>query len=124
MKNRWKPWSVFFLMVVMTFLLTSCGTGEIRNKWYMVNDDDFWMEIDGSTIDFYSVHTDEKVAEANVNISDDKIVVSNLNKIDSGAFTLHEDTYTYIINGEELALTNSSGNKEVFSTDIKYKHDH
>lgn len=116
---------VVMLSLALVMLLCACGggSGGIQSKWYMMNDDDFWMEIGGSSIQFYSVHTDELVATADASISGNEIVVSNVAKLTKGARSLPEGTFSYQVDGDKLTLS-LGGSEETFSTDISYKRDH
>ncbi len=112
------------IITIMALMLSACGTSGIKSKWYMVNDDDYWMDIGDSEIRFYSVHTDELVAKADVSVSGNEMVVSNLNKLNSSAFSLSEGRYTFEMNGNELKLVLDGKYEELFNTDEKYKRDH
>ena len=52
------------------------------------------------------------------------MVVSNLNKLNSRAFSLSEGKYTFELNGDELKLVFDGKYEELFSSDEKYKRDH
>ena len=122
---RKKSSFVMMLSLALVLLLCACGggSGGIKSKWYMTDDDDFWMEIGDNSIKFYSVHTDELVATADANISGSEVVVSNLTKLTKGARSLPEATFSYQVDGDKLTLS-WNGIKETFSSDISYKHDH
>ena len=115
---------VVVVITIMALMLSACGSSRIKSKWYMVNDDDYWMDIGDSEIRFYSVHTDELVAKADVSVSGNEMVVSNLNKLNSRAFSLSEGKYTFELNGDELKLVFDGKYEELFSSDEKYKRDH
>ncbi|MBR0146158.1 MAG: hypothetical protein IJM25_05785 [Eubacterium sp.] len=114
---------VFIYAVLLSIVLCACGNNGIKTKWYMTNDDDFWMDISDSSISFYSVHTDELMAKADVSISSNEIVISNPDKLVKGARYLSEGFYTYEIEGDKLILRTGKYS-DTFSTDIKYKRDH
>lgn len=119
-----KKMRAIVLACVLSLLLCACGGGGgIKAKWYMTNDDDFWMDISDSTIKFYSVHDDELGVTADVSISGNEMVISNRNKITKNARSLDEGTYTYRIDGDKLTLS-KGGYEDTFSTDISYKRDH
>ena len=120
-----KKKSVIVMVLMLSLLLCACGGGSsgIKTKWYMTDDDDFWMEISDSSIKFYSVHDDELGVTADASISDSELVISNRNKITKGARSLSEGTYSYTINGDTLTLS-KGGDAMTFSTDISYKRDH
>ena len=51
---------VVVVTIVLLFIVISVlGRSQLYGKWYYVDDDDFWMDIDNNTISVCSVMTDE-----------------------------------------------------------------